>query len=58
LRDSGIDKRNSHEGVNVQAMVQEYFDSQELSKSIIPDEDMAFDAAVQAAILTGKETLR
>jgi len=39
----------------VQDMLKEYFNGKELNKSINPDEAVAFGAAVQAAVLTGKQ---
>ena len=38
----------------VQSMLQQFFDGRELNKSINPDEAVAYGAAVQAAVLTGK----
>jgi len=63
LKDSGIDKRSVHEVVlvggstripKVQSMIQEFFDGKEPNKTINPDEAVAYGAAVQAAVLTGK----
>src|SRR5436189_6272271 len=62
LRDSKIDKSAVHEIVlvggstripKVQKLVSDYFNGKEPSKSINPDEAVAYGAAVQAAILTG-----
>merc|ERR1712137_300975 len=62
LRDSGIDKRNVHEVVlvggstripKVQQLIKEFFNGKEPSKSINPDEAVAYGAAVQAAIMAG-----
>lgn len=39
----------------VQSMLSEFFGGKELSKSINPDEAVAYGAAVQAAILTGSD---
>jgi len=39
----------------VQDLLMEFFNGKELSKSINPDEAVAFGAAVQAAVLTGKQ---
>ncbi|KAL0428079.1 UNVERIFIED_CONTAM: Heat shock protein [Sesamum latifolium] len=63
LRDSKIDKSQVHEVVlvggstripKVQQLLQDFFNGKELCKSINPDEAVAYGAAVQAAILTGK----
>ncbi|CAO3620612.1 unnamed protein product [Mucor hiemalis] len=62
LRDSKIDKGQVHDIVlvggstripKVQKMVSDFFNGKEPSKSINPDEAVAYGAAVQAAILTG-----
>ncbi|CAO3632840.1 unnamed protein product [Mucor hiemalis] len=62
LRDSKIDKSQVHDIVlvggstripKVQKMVSDFFNGKEPSKSINPDEAVAYGAAVQAAILTG-----
>lgn len=62
LRDSKIDKRDVHDIVlvggstripKIQKLVSDFFGGKELSKSINPDEAVAYGAAVQAAILTG-----
>jgi len=39
----------------VQDLLKEYFNGKELNKSINPDEAVAYGAAVQAAVLTGKQ---
>jgi len=39
----------------VQELLKDYFGGKELNKSINPDEAVAYGAAVQAAVLTGKE---
>lgn len=39
--------------LQVQQLLQEFFNGKELCKSINPDEAVAYGAAVQAAILTG-----
>ncbi|KAI8885750.1 hsp71-like protein [Backusella circina FSU 941] len=62
LRDSKIDKGQVHDIVlvggstripKVQKLVSDFFNGKEPSKSINPDEAVAYGAAVQAAILTG-----
>lgn len=64
LRDSKLDKSKIHEIVlvggstripKVQQILQDLFNGKELCKSINPDEAVAYGAAVQAAILTGKQ---
>ncbi|KAM3376203.1 hypothetical protein P3S68_014918 [Capsicum galapagoense] len=63
LRDARMDKTSVHEIVlvggstripKVQQLLQEFFDGKELCNSINPDEAVAYSAAVQAAILSGK----
>jgi len=39
----------------IQTMLTEFFDKKELCKSVNPDEAVAYGAAIQAAILTGKK---
>ena len=65
LQDSGLDKPQIADVVlvggstripKVQEMLKEFFNGKELCKSINPDEAVAFGAAVQAGVLTGKET--
>ncbi|PHU13751.1 putative mediator of RNA polymerase II transcription subunit 37e [Capsicum chinense] len=63
LRDARMDKTSVHEIVlvggstripKVQQLLQEFFNGKELCNSINPDEAVAYGAAVQAAILSGK----
>jgi len=62
LRDSKTDKRSVHDVVlvggstripKVQQLLSDYFNGKEPSRSINPDEAVAYGAAVQAAILAG-----
>lgn len=64
LRDAKMDKSDIHDVVlvggstripKVQQILQEFFGGKELCKSINPDEAVAYGAAVQAAVLTGKQ---
>jgi len=64
LRDAKMDKASIHEVVlvggstripKVQQLLQDFFNGKELCKSINPDEAVAYGAAVQAAILSGKK---
>lgn len=64
LRDAKMDKASIHEIVlvggstripKVQQLLQDLFNGKELCKSINPDEAVAYGAAVQAAILSGKK---
>ena len=65
LKDSGIPKSQIDEVVlvggstripKVQQMLKEFFNGKELCKSVNPDEAVAYGAAVQADILSGKST--
>lgn len=62
IRDSGISKSNIHDVVlvggstripKIQELLSSFFGGKELSKSINPDEAVAYGAAAQAAILSG-----
>jgi heat shock protein 1/8 len=64
LADSKLDKSQIHDVVlvggstripKIQEMLKEFFNGKELCKSINPDEAVAYGAAVQAAVLTGKQ---
>jgi L1 cell adhesion molecule like protein len=64
LKDAKVDKKAINEIVlvggstripKIQAMLSDFFDQKELCKSINPDEAVAYGAAIQAAILTGKK---
>ena len=63
LKDSKMSKNEVHEIVlvggstripKIQSMLQDFFNGKELCKSINPDEAVAYGAAVQGAILSGK----
>jgi heat shock 70kDa protein 1/2/6/8 len=64
LKDAKISKDNVHEVVlvggstripKIQELLSEFFNGKELNKSINPDEAVAYGAAVQSALLTGKQ---
>jgi len=64
LKDAKMEKKDIHEIVlvggstripKIQQMLSEFFDKKELCKSVNPDEAVAYGAAVQAALLTGKK---
>jgi len=64
LKDAKVEKKDINEIVlvggstripKIQSMLTEFFDGKELCKSINPDEAVAYGAAIQAAILTGKK---
>jgi len=64
LKDAKFDKKQIGEIVlvggstripKIQEMLTEYFEKKELCKSVNPDEAVAYGAAIQAAILTGKK---
>ena len=63
ITDANIDKKRIHEIVlvggstripKIQEMLREFFDGKELSQEINPDEAVAYGAAVQGAVLSGK----
>ena len=65
IRDSKIDKRSVDDIVlvggstripKVQKLLQDFFNGKELCKSINPDEAVAYGAAVQGDILSGKQS--
>jgi len=67
LRDSNFDKQAIHDIVlvggstripKIQKLLSDFFSGKELSKSINPDEAVAYGAAVQASILSGNKSSR
>ncbi|ORZ40673.1 hsp70-like protein C [Catenaria anguillulae PL171] len=66
LKDAGLKKNEIHDVVlvggstripKVQSLLQDYFNGKQPSKSINPDEAVAYGAAVQGGILSGDQTV-
>ena len=41
----------------MRSLLQDFFDGKDLCTSVIPDEAVAYGAAIQAAVLSGNEML-
>ncbi|KAG2541728.1 hypothetical protein PVAP13_9NG697400 [Panicum virgatum] len=67
LSNAEMDKSSIHDVVlvggstripKVRSLLQDFFDGKELCTSVIPDEAVAYGAAIQAAVLSGNEMLQ